>query len=33
MGLPAYGPYYKEDGISELYLVYPKCEDAEGDSR
>ena len=24
------GPYYGDDGISELYLRYPKFEDADG---
>ena len=27
---PRNGPFYKDDGISELYLLYPKCEDADG---
>lgn len=28
---PRRGPYYKDDGINELYLLYPKCEDDHGD--
>jgi hypothetical protein len=28
---PRRGPYYKDDGINELYLLYPKCEDEQGD--
>jgi hypothetical protein len=27
---PRRGPYYKDDGINELYLVHPKCEDDRG---
>jgi hypothetical protein len=27
---PRSGPYYKDDGISELYLLYPQREDEDG---